>query len=130
MSQKIKDNIKEAVQLYIKHDDSIKAQEKQLRDLKKKRDSYSDSILGYMSEHNLSKSDIKVSNHTRLVYKETNTTETLSQGLLEKSIKSFFLEKFANMDSIKRDTLSKELYNYIIKSRKSKTKFTLKRTTI
>jgi len=128
MSKKITIETKNNIQSYIQCDDDIKKQEKDLRELKKKREIYSNSIIDYIITNNYINSDIKVNNKSKIIYKETSVNESLNQPMIKRSICNFFNEQFINMTQIKRDKISNELYNYIINSRKSTKKLTLKRT--
>ena len=125
MSIKISSDIKQTIKNYVKYDDYIKDQEKKIRKLKKERDNLSTNIIDFMINQNYKNTDIRVGD-SRISCHENKSLTSLNQHFIKNKINSFFIEKHPEIIS-KNKSISTELFNYIINSRKQNKKIALKR---
>ena len=126
MSGKINKEIKDLISKYIKYDNYIKDEEAKIRKIKKERESCGNNILDFIINNNINNTDIRVGN-SKLRYHENKIMTPLSQGFIKKQIHEYFVEKHPNMNEEKVNNISKDIYNFIITSRKQKKKIVLKR---
>ena len=104
-----KSKISKEIKMYIDYDDKIKNMEKNLRNLKKERQNYSDKIVEYLLDKNKS---IKYGENI-FKYKETKSQTGLSQNFLRKSVKMYFYENYKKMSDLEIDNLVNDLSDYI-----------------
>ena len=116
----IQDNVKN----FIKYDNNIKDIEKKLREQRKIRNSYSSNIIEFIVNNN--NKTLKIGTEF-LKYQETNSMTALTQSFIKNSIKEYFTINYTKMSDADIKTLSENIYNHIIKSRKNNKKFILKR---
>ena len=116
----IQDNVKS----FIKYDNYIKDIEKKLREQRKIRNSYSSNIIEFILNNN--NKTLKIGTDF-LKYQETNSMTPLTQSFIKNSIKEYFTINYTKMSDADIQTLSENIYNHIIISRKNNKKFILKR---
>lgn len=116
----IQDNVKN----FIKYDNNIKDIEKKLREQRKIRNSYSSNIIEFILNNN--NKTLKIGTDF-LKYQEINSMTPLTQSFIKNSIKEYFNINYTKMNEEDIQTLSENIYNHIITSRKNNKKFILKR---
>ena len=122
MNSDLLNNIKK----YVKYDNYIREEEKKLKNIKKKRDEYSEKILNNIIKNKLSDNDIRVGN-SKITCKESKNLTTLNQKFIKENIRNYFKEHYTKMSDVDQEKISNDIFEYILNSRKITKKLSLKR---
>ena len=115
--------LKNTVKKFAQLDAAIKKEEQNLRQLRKVRKTYSDSIQGYLTQHKKNKLNM-ASHNIFLTLNKTSVKQSLTPDFLRPTLTTFFQKYHTDH---KAKTMAEHLLQHIHRSRGSTARYTLKR---
>lgn len=122
------DKLKQSIIQYINVDEQINTLEDKLKHLRKSRDQFEEHIIISIKENKIENKDIKIG-QSILRYEGREVKDSLSQNLVKNSLINYFLKNYGDKNKDKCNEKALEIFEYILNSRETKTKYSLKRIT-
>jgi hypothetical protein len=116
--------LKNSLKLFSDLDAEIHTIEKQLQELKKKRELYENSILNIIERNNLKDKDIRLGN-CKFQYHISNKRDNLSQQFIKTHLNNYFIEKY-KMSEEQSLQKTQEIFQYLLSKREIKEDISLK----
>jgi uncharacterized protein YhaN len=116
--------LKNSLKQFSELNENIHSIEKQLQELKKKRESYEYHILNLIERENLKDKDIRIGN-CKYQYHISNKRDNLSQQFLKTHLYNYFIERYkvSNEQALQK---SQEILEYLLNKRSIKEDISLK----
>ena len=107
-------NFKNLVKYWVDLDNQITENKNKNKSLEKEKKKIDSKIIQFIQNRNLQKTNFKLNDNTKMIYKETISTSGITQKLLKTSLDKFFIEtQSSKIGKNKALQYSQQLYDYI-----------------